>query len=109
MQQGPSGRFAMTRSSFAVVSLLSAVLARACSQSRSQSMDDDDDDDDAVMPDAAMPEPAATQFGVRLEPPLGRVIHGMGQWDTPAGNPAYLAALDSSLSPAIGMSFFSLD
>jgi hypothetical protein len=47
------------------------------------------------------PQPAVGDYlhGAKFEPPLGRVLHGMGQWL--AGNDSFLAAIDDpSLQPA---------
>src|SRR5262245_35634536 len=46
------------------------------------------------------------QFGAKFEPPVGRVVHGMGQWVN--GNPQYLAMLPSSNQPASELVFISL-
>ncbi|MGQ0552254.1 MAG: glycosyl hydrolase [Planctomycetota bacterium] len=43
-------------------------------------------------------------YGAPLEPPAGRVLHGMGQWQS--GNIEYLAALgETALQPASQLSF----
>lgn len=51
--------------------------------------------------------PAPTyEFGAKFEPPVGRVVHGMGQWVN--GNPQYLAMLPSSSQPASELVFITL-
>ena len=46
------------------------------------------------------------EFGAKLEPPLGRVVHGMGQWVN--GNPQYMAMLPASNQPASELMFMTL-
>lgn len=50
--------------------------------------------------------PPSYQFGARFEPPIGRVVHGMGQW--PNGNPQYLALLPAASQPAAELMFIDL-
>lgn len=49
---------------------------------------------------------ATPVFGVKLEPPAGRVVHGMGQWA--AYNATWLAALPADLRPASQLVFIDL-
>lgn len=65
----------------------------------------------AGQPDApSAPEPVAPapsyQFGAKFEPPAGRVLHGMGQWQM--YNPAYLAALPAAEQPAAELMFIEI-
>lgn len=46
------------------------------------------------------------EFGAKFEPPIGRVVHGMGQWVN--GNPQYVAMLPSSSQPASELMFITL-
>ncbi|HSA56254.1 MAG TPA: hypothetical protein VLE53_11165 [Gemmatimonadaceae bacterium] len=46
------------------------------------------------------------QFGAKFEPPVGRVVHGMGQW--PNGNPQYLAMLPEGRKPGAELLFIDL-
>lgn len=46
------------------------------------------------------------QFGAKFEPPVGRVLHGMGQW--PNGNPQYLAMLPMERKPGAELLFIDL-
>lgn len=51
--------------------------------------------------------PALTyEFGMKFEPPVGRVVHGMGQWVN--GNPQYLAMLPPTEQPAAELMFVEL-
>ena len=59
------------------------------------------------------PEPPADpgpglnyQFGAKFEPPAGRVVHGMGQWD--AYNPKYQALLPPDRQPAAELGFIQI-
>lgn len=84
-----------------------ALVVAACSSSPADVEPDGGDGDADADVDATTDD---TQFGVRLEPPRGRVIHGQGQWEAPSGNPAYITALaDPALAPAIAMTFWSID
>ena len=46
------------------------------------------------------------EFGAKFEPPIGRVVHGMGQWVV--GNPQYLAMLPPSSQPASELMFLEI-
>lgn len=46
------------------------------------------------------------QFGAKFEPPAGRVVHGMGQWD--AYNPKYQALLPPDRQPAAELVFIQI-
>ena len=48
----------------------------------------------------------AYQFGAKFEPPVGRVVHGMGQWVN--GNPQYVAMLPGGSKPAAELMFIDL-
>ena len=61
----------------------------------------------AVGPVDPQPADGAHLHGAKFEPPLGRVLHGMGQWE--AGNESYVGALgDSSLQPASKLTFLAI-
>ncbi len=41
--------------------------------------------------------PPSYVFGAKFEPPVGRILHGMGQWDHPGtGNPVYVNLLTNT-------------
>lgn len=62
---------------------------------------------DPVPVDTVAAAPAPTyQFGAKFEPPVGRVVHGMGQWVN--GNPQYLAMLPAAAKPAAELMFIDL-
>jgi hypothetical protein len=64
-------------------------------------------DDQSRAPVDTSTGPAPTyEFGAKFEPPVGRVVHGMGQWIS--GNPQYLAMLPSSSQPASELVFIDL-
>jgi hypothetical protein len=64
-------------------------------------------DDDTQLPIDTTTAPAPTyEFGAKFEPPVGRVVHGMGQWVD--GNPQYLAMLPSANQPASELMFLTL-
>lgn len=46
------------------------------------------------------------QFGAKFEPPMGRVVHGMGQWG--AYNPKYQALLQAGQQPAAELQFIAI-
>ncbi len=53
------------------------------------------------------PAPGYTyQFGAKFEPPVGRVVHGIGQWD--AFNVKYFAMLPASAQPASELVFIPI-
>jgi hypothetical protein len=60
----------------------------------------------------ASPGPAAAQFGAKFEPPVGRILHGVGQdgFSTAAHNkvPEYEAAMGPGLAPAIDKTYLTL-
>lgn len=66
---------------------------------------------DPVQPDAPIaPDPVAPapsyQFGAKFEPPIGRVVHGMGQWQE--YNPHYLSVLPPNHEPAAELIFIEI-
>jgi hypothetical protein len=64
-------------------------------------------DDDTSLPTDTTTGPAPTyEFGAKFEPPIGRVVHGMGQWVN--GNPQYQAMLPPSSQPASELMFITL-
>jgi hypothetical protein len=63
------------------------------------------DDDGRAPDDDAGPAPSYA-FGARFEPPVGRVVHGMGQWVN--GNPQYVAMLPAAQRPAAELMFITL-
>lgn len=46
------------------------------------------------------------RFGSKFEPPLGRVVHGMGQWGQ--GNAKYQALLPAGIQPASSLLFLDI-
>jgi len=84
--------------------ILILVVAAACSTSTSVPTAPDGRDDPLVDTTAG-PSPTY-EFGAKFEPPIGRVVHGMGQWVN--GNPQYLAMLPSSSQPASELMFIDL-
>jgi hypothetical protein len=64
-----------------------------------------EDRDDPLVDTTATSSPTY-EFGAKFEPPIGRVVHGMGQWVN--GNPQYLAVLPSSNQPAAELMFIDL-
>lgn len=64
-------------------------------------------DDVADLPIDTTSVPAPTyEFGAKFEPPVGRVVHGMGQWIN--GNPQYQSMLPASSQPASELMFITL-
>jgi Glycosyl hydrolase family 26 len=63
----------------------------------------------AAAPAAPRANPAAARYkyGVKFEPPDGKVLHGMGQWA--AGNKNYIATLaDPEIEPAMMLFFVNI-
>jgi hypothetical protein len=61
----------------------------------------------AVGPEDPQPQVGAFLHGAKFEPPLGRVLHGMGNWEL--GRESYLRALDDpALQPATALSFLPI-
>jgi hypothetical protein len=53
------------------------------------------------------PAPAPVyQYGAKFEPPVGRVVHGMGQWEV--YNPKYQAVLPATSQPVSELVFISV-
>jgi hypothetical protein len=50
--------------------------------------------------------PPSYQFGAKFEPPIGRVVHGMGQWEV--FNPKYTALLATQSQPASELIFLAI-
>ncbi len=55
---------------------------------------------------APAPQAPTYQFGAKFEPPTGRVVHGMGQWE--AYNPQYTALLNPKSQPASELIFLTI-
>ncbi len=53
-----------------------------------------------------VPSDVTYEFGAKFEPPKGRIVHGMGQWDD--YNVKYVNALGESLSPASELMFVQI-
>ena len=86
-------------------SAVAFILLAACSAGTSMPTAPDDREDLPI--DTTTAGPALTyEFGARFEPPIGRVVHGMGQWVQ--GNPQYLAMLPASNQPASELTFTEL-
>lgn len=64
-----------------------------------------EDRDDPIVDTTTGPS-LTYEFGAKFEPPIGRVVHGMGQWVN--GNPQYVAMLPSSSQPASELMFITL-
>lgn len=63
----------------------------------------------APPPPPPPPAPSAVpsyQYGAKFEPPVGRVVHGMGQWHE--YNPHYLALLPANEQPAAELIFIEI-
>jgi len=87
-----------------IAHILAVFIAAACSAGTAVPTAPDDRDD---LPIDTTTAPSPTyEFGARFEPPIGRVVHGMGQWV--AGNPQYLVLLPSSSQPASELMFIDL-
>ena len=85
-------------------SLLLTFAAIACSSGRSLPTAPEDEHQPV---DTIETGPAPSyQFGAKFEPPVGRVVHGMGQWVN--GNPQYLAMLPAANQPASELMFIDL-
>jgi hypothetical protein len=82
-----------------------AFAATACSGATTVSTAPEDERDDPFIDTTSTASPTY-QFGVKFEPPVGRVVHGMGQWSE--GNPQYLAMLPPSNQPASELMFITL-
>lgn len=80
------------RSAVAVLTTAAAATALACAGG-----------DATAPPDAASPQ---YRFGVKFEPPAGRVVHGVGQWIE--YNAKYVALLPASIQPASELSFIPI-
>ena len=63
-------------------------------------------DDDRTPVDTTASVAPSYEFGAKFEPPVGRVVHGMGQWVN--GNPQYLAMLPAGNKPAAELMFIDL-
>lgn len=61
--------------------------------------------EDVSGPDGPAPD-VTYRFGAKFEPPVGRIVHGLGQWDQ--YNPAYLALLPAELRPASQLLFVDI-
>jgi hypothetical protein len=81
-----------------------AIISAACSAGTTVPTAPEDQDD-PIVDTTTVPSPSY-QFGAKFEPPVGRVVHGMGQWVN--GNPQYLAMLPSSNQPASELVFTTL-
>jgi len=57
-------------------------------------------------PQQPPPVPQVYQFGAKFEPPVGRVVHGMGQWVN--YNPKYTALLPAANQPGSELVFFDI-
>lgn len=64
-----------------------------------------DDDPGAGGPGNDGPAPVY-QFGAKFEPPIGRVVHALGQWE--AYNANYVAAVGASAQPVSQLLFLTL-
>jgi hypothetical protein len=51
--------------------------------------------------------PPTYQFGAKFEPPVGRVVHAVGQWES--YNAKYYAALPATMQPASQLIFITLE
>ena len=85
--------------------VLVVLLAAACSSTVPTAPDEHEDDQPTLPVDTAGPS-LTYEFGAKFEPPIGRVVHGMGQWVN--GNPQYQAMLPAANQPAAELSFISL-
>ncbi len=83
---------------------LFASLALACGTPPSAPPDADDSGRDPV--DTTTGPALIYEFGAKFEPPVGRVVHGMGQWAN--GNPQYQAMLPPDRQPASELVFITL-
>ena len=81
-------------SSFAALALVCAV---ACDTNSSSPASPPDDPPPADTTNTTNHPTLTYQFGAKFEPPVGRVVHGMGQWVE--YNPPYLALLPASEKP----------
>lgn len=64
--------------------------------------------DDPVRPADEAPKDSVPvyEYGVKFEPPAGRIVHGLGQWD--ACNATYRAMLPASARPASELVFIPI-
>ncbi len=79
-----------------------------CTTTTGPSSDPVAQDPGPVVPPAPPPQsPAPTyRFGAKFEPPIGRVVHGVGQWES--YNAKYTTLLPSSLNPASELVFVDI-
>jgi hypothetical protein len=63
-------------------------------------------DDTSAAAAPAQPGAADTLYGAKFEPPRGRILHGMGQFDE--GNAGYLSLLDPGIQPASKLDFLPI-
>lgn len=88
---------------------LAAAVFSACAPSTSPTGLDTLGDERAPVDTSSTstPSPAPTyEYGAKFEPPIGRVLHGMGQWVN--GNPQYQAMLPQDRQPASELMFVDL-
>jgi hypothetical protein len=93
----------MTRSRLQLIAIVFG--AAACSGDTTGPAVSEDDSDDPMVDTITAPS-LTYQYGAKFEPPVGRVVHGMGQWVN--GNPQYAAMLPSSNQPASELMFITL-
>lgn len=86
------------------LTLPALVLAAACGTGSPSPVAPDDQARAPV--DTSSGPPITWEFGAKFEPPVGRVVHGMGQWAS--GNAQYLAMLPASSQPASELVFIDL-
>ncbi|NUQ12007.1 MAG: hypothetical protein HUU26_06730 [Gemmatimonadaceae bacterium] len=85
--------------------LLAVVLA-ACASTVAPAGPDDEGRAPADTTPSGPPPSLTYEFGAKFEPPVGRVVHGMGQWEN--GNPQYQAMLPAANQPASELMFITL-
>lgn len=88
------------------IALLSALLTVACGESGPTSASSGPATPDTGAPTGPAGPSTQTpsyQFGAKFEPPEGRVVHGLGQWES--YNVTYSAQLSAALQPASELLF----